>query len=106
MDYSVYIFSQISVGNAVDSAVEHGVPYIQALMIGVIIFLASVAGVLAVYIKNLHQQSHKEKQEYYNEQKQMTERVTTAMINQTHALENNTKVADKIYEHLLNATQR
>jgi uncharacterized protein YoxC len=69
------------------------------LIMGCFIFISALVA-LGVYIKNLHKSHNKTQNENTEKMLLMTEKVTSAMTNGTHAIENNNRLIDKLFDKI------
>lgn len=74
----------------------------QAMLITAISTLVSAIVALAVYIVQLHRHQSKEQKENLIMITNAMGGVTTAMTENKSAIDNNTRVVDKLFEHISN----
>jgi hypothetical protein len=71
------------------------------LIVGLVV-MVTLAGALGLYVKSLHKNSVKQQDAQSDKMMNLTEKVTTAMVNNTHAIENNNRLIDKLFDKMDN----
>lgn len=82
--------------NPIQITPQPGVP--ESVYLWAIGGLVAGVVVLAVYIANLHQKNSKKDVE-------VAQKMTEALVNSTLAIQNNTKIVDKLYDVIINSTK-
>ncbi len=81
---------------ASEIASQPGLTNQQILIIGITALFSCIVA-MGTYIGRLHQKHTKD-------HTQNVEKVTVAMVNSTHAIENNTRIVDKVFDYITKAT--
>jgi hypothetical protein len=98
----ILIFAQITEQLLNDSTKSTGLSVHETYM--AIAVVALVTAVVTMYFDNrkIHAKSAAREREHSDQQNENIEKMTVAMTNSTHAINNNTKIVDLLYQRMEN----